>query len=328
MQNRKSIVYLDQNFVSNLAKGGYCEGWKDSLAAYYRQLNDLISDLTDRDIMICPTSYFHTEESELGHGVRNFMWHFVEQLGYGLSFKHSTEIMHHQIVDAARAYCGLPATQSAEWKIAFNRDPQVPVGQLTRPALLINIPNKQDFNEYIRLSRTSIADEYWCYKSHCRGKRKAYTDELEAQKQQFVFEIFNPRTALNIKSSKLEQLFNLLGLAHTIKFRNTVNEILQQGTNPEEFFVSSQLLNCAYIHIWASLMAADIFFYPEKKPTTSLFMDFEIVASVLPYTDILATDSYVSELIRNAKLSDQFSAKIFSSSQIGVKGLIAQLQSL
>jgi len=327
MQNRKSIVYLDQNFVSNLAKERYREDWKDSLADYYRQLNDLISDLTDRDIIVCPTSSFHTEESELGQRVRSFLWHFVEQLGYGLSFKTAPEIMQHQIVAAARAYCGIPAMQCTAWKVAFNHDPQVPVGQLTRPALLINIPNEQDFNEYIRLSRTSIANEYRDYKSHCRGKRKAYSDELEAQKKQFVFEIFNPRTALNVKSSNLEVLFNLLGLAGIIEFHNTVKEIFQQGTNPEEFFDSSQLFNCSYIHIWASLMAADIFFHPEKKPTMSLFMDFEIVASVLPYTDILATDSYMSELIRNAKLLDRFSAKIFSSSEIGVKGLIAQLQS-
>ena len=120
------------------------------------------------------------------------MWHFVEQLGYGLSFKDATEIRKHQIVAAALAYCGLPATQHSAWKVAFNHDPQVPVGQLSRPALLISIPNEQDFNEYIRLSRTSIADEYWGYKSHCSGKRKAYSDEYEAQKKQFVLDIFNP----------------------------------------------------------------------------------------------------------------------------------------
>jgi len=84
--------------------------------------------------------------------------------------------------------------------------------------------------------------------------------------------------------------------------------------------------DCIHFLIWASLMAADILFYPDKKPTTSLFTDFEIVASVLPYVDILATDKYICELIRNARLSDRFSAHIFSARQI--RALVAQLRKL
>ena len=326
MQKCKKIVYLDQNFVSNLAKALYLSGWKDSLVDFYRELHDLLSDFTDRDIVICPTSPSHREESELGCRVREFLWHFVEQLGYGLSFKHSVEILEYQVVAAARAYCGLPATQRSAWMVAFNRDPQVPVGQLSRPALMVDIPNSQEFNEYLRLSRTSIADEYWTYKMYCRGKRQAFADEIEAQKKQFIFEMFQPRPNLNIRPSKLEQLLNLLGLAGVIQFRRSVYEILEHSTNPEGFFDSPQLLDCPYIHIWASLMAADIFFCPDKKPTTSLFTDFESVASVLPYVDILATDGYISELIRNARLLDRFNAQIFSVRQR--RALVAQLRRL
>lgn len=326
MQKCKKIIYLDQNFVSNLAKACYLSGWKDPLANFYRELHDLLSDLTDRDKLICPTSKFHSEESELGYRVKDFLWHFVEQLGYGLSFKHSAEIREHQVVAAARAYCGLPVTQCSAWMVAFNRDPQVPIGQLSRPDLLVSIPNSQEFNEYVRLSRDSIADEYWNYKVYCRRKRRAYSNELEAQKKQLVFEMFQPLTKLNIKTSKLEQLLNLLGLAGISQFRHSICDTLQHSTNPEGFFSSPQLLNCPYIHIWASLMAADIFFYPDKRPASSLFMDFEIMASVLPYADILTTDKYISQLIHNARLSNRFSAHIFSVRERGA--LVAQLREL
>lgn len=326
MQKYKKVVYLDQNFVSNLAKALYLSDWKDSLAPFYRELFKLLSDLTDCDKLICPTSAFHREEGELGNRVKEFLWHFVEQLGYGLSFRHSAEIKSHQIVAAAQAYCGLSATQYSVWGVAFNRDPQVPVRKLSRPSLSVSIPNPQEFNEYLRLSRTSIADEYWNYKKNCRGKRKVYADELEAQKKQLILEMFMPPPTLNIKQSNLEQLFNLLGRAGVIRFHRSVYEILQLSANPTGFFVSPQLLNCSFVHIWASLMAADIFFHPEKKPTTSLFMDFEIVASVLPYIDILATDSYISDLIRKARLSDKLDANIFTVRQR--KTLLAQLRSL
>ena len=326
MQKCKKIVYLDQLFVSNLAKALYLSGWKDRLADFYRELHDLLSDLTDHDKLICPTSPFHREESEPGYRVNKFLWHFVEQLGYGLSFKPSAEIKKHQVITAALAYCGLSATQHPAWMAAFNRDPQVPIGQLPRPALMVDIPNSQEFNEYFRLSRTSIADEYWTYKMYCRGKRQAFADEIQAQKTQLVFEMFVPRERLNIRPSKLEQLLNLLGLAGVIQFRRSVYETLQHSTNPEGFFVSPQLLDCPYIHIWASLMAADIFFCPDKKPAPSLFTDFEMVASVLPYVDILATDGYICELIRNARLLDRFNAQIFSVRQR--RALVAQLRRL
>jgi len=279
MQKCKKIVYLDQLFVSNLAKALYLSGWKDRLADFYRELHDLLSDLTDHDKLICPTSPFHREESEPGYRVNKFLWHFVEQLGYGLSFKPSAEIKKHQVITAA-----------------------------------------------LRLSRTSIADEYWTYKMYCRGKRQAFADEIQAQKTQLVFEMFVPRERLNIRPSKLEQLLNLLGLAGVIQFRRSVYETLQHSTNPEGFFVSPQLLDCPYIHIWASLMAADIFFCPDKKPAPSLFTDFEMVASVLPYVDILATDGYICELIRNARLLDRFNAQIFSVRQR--RALVAQLRRL
>jgi len=326
MQKCKKIVYLDQNFVSNLAKASYVSDWRDRLKDFYRELHDLLSDLTDRDKLICPTSLFHSEESELGNRVKEFLWHFVEQLGYGLSFKPSAEIMEYQVISAARAYCGLQATQCSAWMVAFNRDPQVPIGQLSRPALQVSIPNSQEFNEYLRLSRASISDEYWTYKVYCRRKRRAYTDEIEAQKKQLVFEMFHPRPKLNIKPSKQEQFLNLLGLAGISQFRHSVCDTLQHSTNPEGFFSSPQLLNCPYIHIWASLMAADIFFYPDKRPALSLFMDFEIMASVLPYVDILATDKYISQLIHNARLSNRFSAHIFSVRER--EALVAQLREL
>ena len=320
----KKIVYLDQNFASNLAKSQYLDDWRDPLASFYRELYKLLSNLTDRDLIISPTSHFHSEETELGHRVKEFLWHFVKQLGYGLSFKSYPEIMEQQVVAAARAYCNLPTIQHQEWEIAFNRDPHVCVKQILRPDLLVSFPNSQEFNEYVRLSRTSFADEYWTYKVHCRGKRQTYAKELEAQKNQYILEIFEPRPALNIKSSKLEQVLNLWGLAGIIQFHRSVDEILRDCANPERFFVSTQLLDCPYIHVWASLVAADIFFHPEKKPTASLFMDFEIVASVLPYIDILATDSYICEIIRQAKLLDKFNVHIFSTRQR--EALATQLQ--
>ena len=78
------------------------------------------------------------------------------------------------------------------------------------------------------------------------------------------------------------------------------------------FLNSQELLSCPFLHIRASLMAADIIHYPDMVPAPSLNTDFEMVASILPYVDILATDNHMAELIRKAGLSDTFPAQVFS----------------
>jgi hypothetical protein len=176
------------------------------------------------------------------------------------------------------------------------------------------------------LSKTSITNKYWNYKKCCRGERKTYADELEYQKKELVLEMFMPPPMLNIKPSKLEQLLQLIGQAGVIEFHNSVDKILEQSANPTGFFVSPQLLDCPFIYIWASLMAADIFFYPDNEPERSLFTDFEIMASLLPYVNILATDSYISQLIRSSKLLNRFNTHIFTVKQR--KSLVSKLRSL
>jgi len=59
-------------------------------------------------------------------------------------------------------------------------------------------------------------------------------------------------------------------------------------------------------------MAADIFFNPDVTPCPSLHTDFDMIASALPYVDILATDRYMADLIRKARLLNRFDTKIFS----------------
>ena len=176
MQDRKKIIYLDQYFVSNLAKSVNLENWKDPLADFYRERYYLLVDLTNCDKLICPTSYLHKEESELGNRVKEFLWHFIDELGYGLSFKSDVEIMKSQIYNAAIVYANLPIEKQSDSTVVFNRDPQIPVGRLTRPKISVYFPNSEEFNKYIRLSRASLSEEYWNYKIYCKGKRETYLE--------------------------------------------------------------------------------------------------------------------------------------------------------
>ena len=102
----KKILYLDQNFVSNLAKVENTPDWKDSRREYYEKLLALIRTKVNQNRLACPTSYFHREESEQSDRVKDIVWHVVEELSQGISFHHSSQIFFGQIVIAAYEYCG------------------------------------------------------------------------------------------------------------------------------------------------------------------------------------------------------------------------------
>ena len=74
-------------------------------------------------------------------------------------------------------------------------------------------------------------------------------------------------------------------------------------------------MNCPFLDIFASLTAADIFFYPDNKPTSSLLADFEILSSVIPYVDILATDGYMLQLFSNGRFAECYGVQAFSVRQ-------------
>ena len=114
---------------------------------------------------------------------------------------------------------------------------------------------------------------------------------------------------------KYPQINNDIGQMGSIGVERTqlrFFNILRGCPESEGFWASEELLECPSLLIRASLMAADIFNYPENQPIPSLNTDFEIVATTLPYVDILVVDNHMAELIRQTQLSNNFVARVYS----------------
>ena len=83
------------------------------------------------------------------------------------------------------------------------------------------------------------------------------------------------------------------------------------------FFVSPRFSNTPFLSIRSKLMAADIAHYPYLKPEPSLQDDFSIVATVLPYVDVFATDNYIAELIKQTRVGIEYDCRVFTMRQQG-----------
>ena len=310
---KKSILYLDQNFVSNLAKAENVPSWKDQLRDYYQGLLQLLRTKVSQNHLACPTSYFHRQESEQNDRVKGHTWPLVECLSHGLSFNSLPKIHLSQIASAAYAYAGKPACVSPDWAIAFNQDPQLPV--VSNPAgdqIMVHLESGQEVMDYYRDTTNLAADLYGDLKRERKGQSRIFQDEVLYLKQLLLFETFMPPGKLIQDNPGLEGDLSNLGAISVMHNQTALLAVFRDCDLSEKFFTSQELLECPFLHIRSSLMAADILNYPDMAPSPSLGTDFNIVASIMPYVDLLATDNHMAELIRQARLSSMFPAQVFS----------------
>lgn len=342
----KTILYLDQNIVSNLAKVGNVPDWKDSLKDFYSSLIQLLKTKVNQNRLACPTSNFHRQESEQNARFKDHVWHFMERLSHSLSFNSFVQIANSQLASAAYAYAGKDVVFVPDWTIAFNQDPHEPADSNTDAAeIMIHLESAQKLIDYSREVTNLIADVYGKLKLTRKGQSSTFQEEVLYLKMLLLFETFLPPSQLVQDYPELDSEISGIGAIEMIQNQTKLLAILEYcGARsstfvpPEtwyhdgstwdseslrnyvngvfgitnKFLNSQELLTCPFLHIRASLMAVDIINYPDMVPSPSLSTDFEIVASILPYVDILATDNHMADLIRQAGLSSKFPAQVFS----------------
>jgi len=243
----KPILYLDQNFASNLAKVESLPEWKDPESEFYRELLDLLRSRILGDRLACPTSSFHRHESEQGARVRDFVWRTVEELSYGLSLRAFTDILYDQIAAAARAFCKLPQPDVLPWMVAFNRDPQEPIHRLPEPPKIrVHLSSPKELVEYDWETKGIVADIYGTFKQSRTGKSRTFEDELGFQKAQTLWEIFLPAEARKSKLVGLNESLTWLGSITMTQRQSSVLEVLKLCNNTKAFWTSRELMECPF----------------------------------------------------------------------------------
>jgi len=319
MSMTKSIIYLDQLFVSNFAKAEYVPGWPDDQKEYYLQLLQALRTQVSNNRLACPTSPFHQQEAEQGKRVKDHVWHIVDRLSRGLSFNSYNQIHFSQLASAAYKFSGKADDIVRDWSVAFNQDPHDPVeSSFDDSEILVHLGLGDELLDYNRETTRLSADVYGGFKQNRMGLSSTFKDEVFGLKMQLLAETVLSPLDLIKAYPELEGDISNLGAIGVLEnqarliavFRSC--GVLDNYIKTREVLNSKELLGCPLLHIRASLMEVDIINYPEMVPSPSLGTDFEIVSSILPYVDILATDNHMAELIKQGGLSETFSAKVYS----------------
>src|SRR6185312_1942825 len=112
-QTRKSILYLDQNFLSSVQRAGIENEWATSLMSR-------VSVLLDLQLLAVPYSSTHVDEADLNGEYRDELVRFIQGVSRGHHFEPYYRVEETQIVKAFQSFLdGAPAAYQKEERDAL-----------------------------------------------------------------------------------------------------------------------------------------------------------------------------------------------------------------
>jgi len=314
------IVYLDQNYLSNMAKArqnhhtnaGEREFWE---ALFYDLKSAVVADK-----IACPESEFHREESSLDRRIEFSVIRTASDLSLGLEFRPWYSILHSLIEEAAYRFLGKTPPLTESWSIAFTSDPRAPVENRSEEILGRKVQVDVSFSlpdEIVERKRRS--KERWVSNANMVLKRsvpRSWPEELLAQKRGFVYILLGPPSWLLLmqefyRGGQYDKSNASAKMAELYERSASLSRI---GITDFSFFSSDELFNIPLIDVFCSLNAALYAFYPDRTPRGSDLTDFAILAAAIPYCDVVTTDKLMKELLVNTlHFDEKYKCQIFSA---------------
>ncbi len=316
-RGKKPIVYLDQNWISEITKSQII-GRLSKDSAFYSHLSSALHTGVSNGKFACPTSEFHHREASFSPKLRAPISFVVGTLSRGLSFNSYIHVNHKQLLAAASEFAGQDVPRTPWWYVPFNRDPDISVQQspdISSREHPIMVEYSKEAKQTRDGIQTSLSRKF---KGEVWKEGHSYEEAVRLGRVQMFRELhFGVTDAVQrgfFKTSQYEPLFTEVG-KEALRRYYELEWICNQGDGIEMFLESCQFSNTPFISIFAKLRAKDILSYHDDEPEPSQMADFHITALVLPYADMLATESYFAELIKQTHLDQEYNCRVFTMRQ-------------
>lgn len=286
LNNKKLIVYLDQNFISNISLLD-----TKNIAKEYKELFEILKKGFLEEKTVCPLSWFHREEASLCSSRADQINKHLRFLGQ-VDFNSSNEITRNQFVRATNILFNRVNKQEP-WRDAFRDNPDKWVQRFVIDTNLnfqvLNIPQ----------TRKTIAKQMDSVKASVLKKDITYAKQQKLEEQAIIEGLFKMHKGFMKEgdSADLKILFN--------------SEVIKEI--PKVYISSrlntSYLVNCK-----------------ERKIKESDNTDLDMASHFLPYCDILATDSFMKAMISDLELDKKYNCKVFSPKKSDIEDFISTVK--
>ena len=350
---RKLLIYLDQSYISSMTKqlAGLTRPEHSALGQAMGELLDRLRLLVDEDRVLCPYSVVHDQELGLDDRLKGSAQSLLRELSDSVSFRTYRTIEYDQTVRALRRYLALPAEpEDGRWEHALYRNPHL---RIKRPRVYVTISTPPEFQEDDRRRKAVIqsfreaqvmkdsaglpATFRECRQHQVLGVAKiVYVDGFRDYLARMVGALGASCTAPAVSQMSDSELLEYLNtVLPPPGFRLAAEYAALTGRSdpfPGErywrFFESRDFDAIPYYDIFCSLEAGFLFYKPQRKPKASDPYDMAALASVLPYVDIVTTDSAMKDMLLQLKLHEKYRVEVYSARRKEVEALSQRLARL
>lgn len=314
----KTVLYLDQSYISNLMRARFGTDQFPSTPAWWAPLLAVLSEEVKAERVVCPISPYHFTESELAPHLEQAIYDTLEGLSCGLQFRSFPEIVRSQTTAAYMHFVGAHST-SPTWQQAYNRDPQ----------------DACDLGFKIERSRAYFTS--WTRQVREYHERVGLLPPVGNVQQsrvhealQFVKDMyFRPLFAVFTGQIDITTLSGLDFMAQLLRDFKEVHD--REPTGPEvddlmmRFLPGLALSPTPYIDIYSTVIATIVVNHQSRIVQGSDLQDVMAASMAVPYCHIFTTDSFMKDVLRTASLDQQYSVEIYSPRRVDVEALTEKL---
>jgi hypothetical protein len=290
-RTKKLLVYLDQNFISEMAKAKVNERVKRE----FKEVYELLHTGFIEEKLVVPQSWFHDVETSLLPQLKERIVSYQNYLGQ-VELNRPDEVSNAQVAAALQRFLGDNGTDALSIETAFRDHPDQRVQRFN-----ITVDMHLERRDY-KTDRTSIAQAQEALRQGLLQKRTTYEAQVENE--------YNWRRDLFLKNALQE-------FAHLCKHPR--EELLA-------FANSSDFRTIPVIGIGARLYAAILTKYPTRQIKASDATDVEILSTYLPYMDVLCTDAFMADQLRTLGIHKEHQVAIFNAKTTSLNAFKAFLE--
>jgi len=322
------IVYLDQNYLSNMAKARLGSLKTEGDTNFWHSLFDDLKEAVLADKIACPESEFQRKEARLDRRIEEAVGRIIGELSWGLQFNPYEVILQSQIEDAAFRFLGKNPPLRETWSVAFTSDPQSPVESRmedisgTKGQIDVSFSLPDELVEQDRQRKLEFVDVAQELLNEYSNNPLGWSELVLQSKRSFMdgFLGKTARQSIAQQSQEASPLSQQRALDRYYELVDLFNRLRGIGINTDNskvmnFMESEELLNIPFVDVNASIWAAIGECYLQgRKVKKGDFYDAPILAAVLPYCDVITTDSFMKgTLVNRLRFDDKYNAKIFSA---------------
>lgn len=296
---KKLVIYLDQNFISNIVKS-----LNGTELQEYFTLHEILKAGITRRKFVCAVSLFHLEESvldsRLEQKIRRYIGSFEQIL-----FKPELVIQINQVVNAAMSFLKLSVFPKIEmWEEAFFANPDNEKESWD----ISSIPPTAS-GDYIRATHKRTVEQMNELKRAIRKETVSFNEQLEEELDASIRVFFREPWS----SRYISEFFRDYG---GILWRDQL----------KIFKRSNEIRETPLIDIRSRLNAYELIYHNDRSTQPGDSTDIDMLSAFLPYCDIICTDKFMKDLACSQKLDQKYSCNIYSAKKRDITRLIEILE--